>query len=476
MRTTTRYSRGRETSSAKALQRALAVAFFACWLIAPLSARAQTVVGTINVGIPGLTVQVTDQLDNNLTDLITIQATNNTSATYYCTGHVGFFQLATGSGSAFPVDGTATIPPGGPYVVVSAQNPVGSGVGNTLAYDAASCQAAPSSGTGGGGNGGNGPVVLQGTFGYNIDFNTNTARLTASEVLNSSNAGTGTLRLELWALAAPYSGSGSVTGTQMAVAQLPDTCGVNGTLAAGKGCAGISLPSTFKSPPPGTYYVTMFLTEDVVSCGGFCSVDYGNFDKTVTINSSGAPGNNGGIELIGTSTYSLSLANNTAQLTVPEVLNTTSGTTGTLRLELWLTTAPYANGTSVPGNRIAMSYLPSPCPSALAAGGSCSNIGSTLSVTNLPTPGTYYASLFVTQYDTSANCPAADHYCIATGLNFSGMATVPAATPAPPPSNNSGGGSTTSGGGGGEFDGFSVACLLVFAAYRGWSRLQRRAS
>jgi hypothetical protein len=455
-------------------------------LVLPTVSFAQTVVGTIDVGIPGLQVQVTDQLDNQLNDTITLQAVNNTSGTYNCKGHIGFFQLSTGDISGIsPVDGTVTVPPGGPYVIVTANNPAGSGVGNTLAYDSASCAAVSSgAGAGGGGDSGTGSVLLEGHFGYNIDFSTQQVVLTADKVDNTGNSSTGTLRLELWALAAPYSG-GTVTGTRMASVDVP--CGSQGTLPAHTSCTSLSLPTTFTAPSPGTYYVAMFLTEDLSSCNGFCMVDWGNFNQTLVIQPDGTA-SGGGIQLVGIASILPNFTNNTIQLTVPEVLNSTSGTTGTLRLEIWLLSSPYSRGTVQNGYRIAMTPLPQGCPSALSPGASCSNIGfNALPMSNLPAAGSYDATLFVTQYD-SQNCTASDHYCIATAINFNNPVSVPAASPPPSatggsssgPTGGGGGSNSGGGGGGGALDAASltllglltlgIACARVLARGRARAR------
>lgn len=106
----------------------------------------------------------------------------------------------------------------------------------------------------------------------------NTAVLTANEVANFDPAGffSGTLRLELWALPAPYSGS-FTPGYKLAEYTL-------GQLNGGFHFSSINSGSIpFLDPPNGTWYFVMVLTEFTSAPidDGYTTRDYVNFASTV---------------------------------------------------------------------------------------------------------------------------------------------------------------------------------------------------
>jgi hypothetical protein len=106
------------------------------------------------------------------------------------------------------------------------------------------------------------------------------AVLTADRVENDSAFTTsGTLRMELWAVAAPYAGGG-VTGYKLAEYQLAP-------LAPGFGYPNVnSGPIAFGEPPDGVWYFVMFLTEfsgASANDDGFVIDAWVNFPGTVTV-------------------------------------------------------------------------------------------------------------------------------------------------------------------------------------------------
>lgn len=113
----------------------------------------------------------------------------------------------------------------------------------------------------------------------------NTATMTAAEIANISPSGfSGTLRLELWALAGPYTGGG-VSGYKLAEYQL-------GQLTAGTHYASVATGDIpFATPPNGTYTIVMLVTEYVAGPvdDGFSPDDYVNFSGTVTFGPVGPP-------------------------------------------------------------------------------------------------------------------------------------------------------------------------------------------
>ena len=96
-------------------------------------------------------------------------------------------------------------------------------------------------------------VQFVGNVGYT--YVGDVAVLTANEVANFDTSGfSGTLRLELWALAAPYAG-GPFTGYKLAEYTL-------GSLVAGFHFSSINSGDvTFTPPPDGTWTFVMFVTE-----------------------------------------------------------------------------------------------------------------------------------------------------------------------------------------------------------------------
>ena len=100
-------------------------------------------------------------------------------------------------------------------------------------------------------------VRFVGNAGYSYDRKV--AVLTASRVANSEVSGiSGSLKLELWAFSSPYTGTGTRTdknGLKLAEYAL-------GPLSAGAHIAQIdSGPVAFTSPPKGTWFFTLFVTE-----------------------------------------------------------------------------------------------------------------------------------------------------------------------------------------------------------------------
>jgi len=121
--------------------------------------------------------------------------------------------------------------------------------------------------------------TLVGEVSYNIDYGTGQATLRAETIANrSTTRTTGSLKLELWATVNPYSG-GTINGTQMAAFRLPG----NGQLSPNTSFTGVSLSGAVNAePPPGSYYVTMILSEFASTCANFdqyCIVHHRNFSS-----------------------------------------------------------------------------------------------------------------------------------------------------------------------------------------------------
>jgi hypothetical protein len=108
--------------------------------------------------------------------------------------------------------------------------------------------------------------------------------LTADQVQNLDSSTSGTLRIELWALTAPYSGS-AATGYKVAQFTV-------GQIASGASLYNLSSGSvTFTAPPSGTWTFVLFITEfsGGVVDDGYVPTDWRNFPQPVVIDPSATP-------------------------------------------------------------------------------------------------------------------------------------------------------------------------------------------
>ena len=115
---------------------------------------------------------------------------------------------------------------------------------------------------------------------------------------------------------------------------------------------------------------------------------------------SSAQAQTAGVSLVGTPSYTYDPVAETVQFSGVTIQNSsTTTTTGTLRVELWLTTSPYtsdtANGSMIAADQISTTASAS---GQLAPGQSFSNITATVPATGLPAVGTYYVSIVVSEY------------------------------------------------------------------------------
>jgi hypothetical protein len=305
-------------------------------------------------------------------------------------------------------------------------------------------------------------VSIVGTYSYVPDLTAATVQLNVAELLNASPTNTtGTLRLELWLTPGPYSG-GPINGYRVATYQL--TGSSNGQLGPNQYFSNISATVPLSGlPGAGTYNATLIVTEYGTSCTAtdhYCVDTYGTFSSGFPIAGGGNTGGNSNISIVGTYAYSTDSSLSTAQLTIAEILNSsTTYKTGTLRLELWLTTSPYAGGT-INGNRVATYQLTGPTQGALGPNQDFTNISATVPLSNLPGAGTYDVTLIVSEYTN--NCGTSDGFCIDTYGPFSNQIVVSS------PVSILGGGGGHSGGGG--IDGIDVLGLIALL-----SLSQRRA-
>lgn len=269
-------------------------------------------------------------------------------------------------------------------------------------------------------------LSLEGSLSWQT-INSNTqVQISAATVYNRRSGGTsGTLRLELWALNAPYSGGGG-SGIKMGQGQL-------NPLPAGSYYSGVVRTSAYSPPTQsGTYYVSLFLTEyssSNTSNDGYGIVDWGNFSNTLVIG--GSPVGGAGLTIPGAWTWQIS--SGIARITTERIVNgRASGTSGSLRLELWALASSYAGG-AFQGYKIAeQSYNPLP------AGTQYTNIDFSRNA-NLPPTGSWYVVLMLTEYSSSNTFN--NGYGTVDYRNSSSLLTIGTPPPPPPPT----GGTLTNG-------------------------------
>lgn len=400
--------------------------------------------------------------------------TNFTNSTYDCTGSIGYYRLDTGA-TVMGTSGQGAVPPNGPWQIVASSVAWSEKLATGYDYLDVSCTLRTSGSVGGGAGGIGGgtgstqfPRFGAGTLGYTLSPSSATAHLRAARVENLSGSRTsGTLLIELWALAAPYNG-GSVSGHRMASSRLPTQCtdaNGNGTLAPGFQCNDIDIPSTaLTMPPAGTHTAVYFLMEHASTCtaqSGYCIVDWFNFDTNgLTINSNNTVPSPQGLSLTGAS-YTLNFNANSGSFAATQLKNNSNNTTARLNLELWLTTQPYT-GAAFTGYKLLATHLPANCGQQLAPGAACNNISYSNSfLTNVP-DGTYYVTLFVTQQ--SPTCQVNGNFCISTAVALgTGTKTTT--------SNGGGtGGGGDGGGGGGSMSEVILLGLGMLTAFRAYAR------
>jgi len=296
-------------------------------------------------------------------------------------------------------------PPGGTYyTTLTVEEYTGSGY---VIRDYLTFSGTSHLGSGGDTPGGTGTIDLVGSVGWNTSGSL--INIKATKILNGRSGGTsGTLRLQVWATRSPYSG-GTISGYIMGTRTL-------GTLPAGYSYNNIEGNVAFTAPPAGTYHTTLTLAE--YQNGSFVIVDYVTFTSTATFGPAGGggetPGSPGaGLELLGAVKYKLSPGKGVATLNVARVNNgnTTPGSiSGTLRVRLWATSAPYSGGT-LDGYVLASHSL-----GQLNAGYYLNKIKAAVAYTRPPS-GRYFAVMTLEEYRNGS-------YTIVDAVNFKKLLKV----------------------------------------------------
>lgn len=223
-------------------------------------------------------------------------------------------------------------------------------------------------------------VALQGNVSYQI--NNNVVTFKVDQVINSRPGGTtGSLRLSLWATKSGY-GGGTISGYVLATYQFPSQ------LQPGQYYYNITENTNLNPPPAGVYYVTLTLEEYTGS--GWAIDDFVTFSGTANF---GGGAGGGAPELQGNTSWQIQ--NGLLTMKVDRVVNNGSGTTGSLRLEVWATQAPYGGG-SISGYVLGSYQF----TSQLGPGQYFYNIAPQVPV-QMPPPGVYYTALTLEEYTAS---------------------------------------------------------------------------
>jgi hypothetical protein len=109
---------------------------------------------------------------------------------------------------------------------------------------------------------------------YAFDPASNNVQLYADAISNPASTTTGPLRFELW---------GFNTSTHFGY--LIATSASFGTLRPSQSMADVTVTAPFASPPDGSYFLVLYLTEQSSTCSsdsGYCLVNSGNFSGTQT--------------------------------------------------------------------------------------------------------------------------------------------------------------------------------------------------
>lgn len=247
---------------------------------------------------------------------------------------------------------------------------------------------------------------ISGNVGFQTNSSGSTVVITAGRVENRTSGGTsGAVRLELWAFASPYAGGPLTSGYRMAVYSL-------GQIAGGGARTNINSGSVpFFPAPQGTWRVSLVATEFASGTSaneGYVQRDYENFATPWV---SGALSGNSSLQFGGRVTYTPT-SGNTGVILQVDILRSLSpsGTSGSLRFELWATSSVYAGG-AISGHKLAQ-YPMSP----LAAGSERNGINSGTIAFTVPPTGTWRVALLLTEYSTGTS--ANDGYALRDYITF----------------------------------------------------------
>ena len=219
---------------------------------------------------------------------------------------------------------------------------------------------------------------LTGNVNYQFGAQNATVTINCASVANASRENaTGTLKLELWAVDAPYE-SGTINGRILAAQKLD---GLN------PGAAYNNLRENLKTTLPAarrSYYLCLTLLE--YKRGAYVIVDHRNFASPVVLGPAAL------FTLTGPWRWQTSDEGGTLHIHVAKISHTRPGVTGTLKLVVWATKWPYHGG-AIEGWKLGEVKK-----DALQPGYTYSDVHNTAKY--FPPPrGTYYVTLVLEEFD-----------------------------------------------------------------------------
>ena len=256
-------------------------------------------------------------------------------------------------------------------------------------------------------------VSLAGTPSYTYDPIAQTVQFSGVTIQNSSaTQTTGTLRVEFWLTTTPYTGA-TTNGSRIAADVLAPSLSDTGQLAPGQSFTNITatVPAT-ALPAVGTYSVSVVVSEFDFGCASldqFCVDTYQNLPTQLTLSDTGS---NAAVQVFGFVFYNYTTATGLDMGTVTLQNASDTNVTAPLRLDVWLTTAPYAGG-AISGYHIATV----PVSGVIGTDGTVEIDANTVALSNLPPAGNYYVTQIVSE-QTNA-CGSADGYCMDSYFDLS---------------------------------------------------------
>jgi hypothetical protein len=207
---------------------------------------------------------------------------------------------------------------------------------------------------------------------------------------------TGTMQVQLWATARPYKG-GNISGKIIGSYRLEG-------IKAGQFYRDLRKVVEYTAPSArATYYLTLVLTE--YRDGGYVIVDWRNMSHTAVL----APLKP--FTLTGPCSWKSSYEGGTVDIKVAQISHHQKGTTGSLKLAVWATVAPYKGG-SLKGWQ-----LGSVTKVGLKPGFTYSNVKNTARFTPPPS-GTYYSVIVLSEFGRDQAYHIVDYYPLSDAATF----------------------------------------------------------
>jgi hypothetical protein len=221
---------------------------------------------------------------------------------------------------------------------------------------------------------------LSGRTRFQFGPNNATVEFGADAIVNNADNTSGTIKVQLWALNYPYEGDG-LDGHLVAEFKLDALYAGNEYRPAWRNLAA-------RLPPRRGNYVMALVVSEFQHAGNYQITDWRNFDNRVSL----APATL--FKLRGPWRWQSDVDRGTLSLWLNQISHTRPGNTGTLRLSVWATQAPY-NGGRIRGYELGRTEK-----RALRSGYVLNDIHDVMPYAPPPS-GEYYTTVFLTEFDGS---------------------------------------------------------------------------